>query len=177
MKKQIAIVVGVVLVAVLAAAALFLLLDREPVIIEVEVEVPQSNRVVGGGSVVITEENFEEAMQESRTHAELFGHFMTEMNAIWTFPTPSSPSLDAYVANSEANMVPVFFEVELESTGEVVYTSPVMPVGSHIADLTLTAYLEPGEHPAVVTYYLLDDEEVYQASVSLTVTLVILDSE
>lgn len=177
MKKQVTIITCAVLAAVLIAMAFFVLLNREPVVLEpviVEVEVP--NRVaagIGGGNVVITADNFDEAMQASRTHEEMFGHFMAEMNAVWTFPNASSASTDAFVSNSVANVVPVFFEVELEATGEVVYTSPVMPVGSHIENLTLDAQLEQGEHPAIITFFLLDEEGVYQSTVSLVVTLVI----
>lgn len=146
----------------------------EEIIIPQEVVHQQPNRVVPSGSVVITEENFDEVMAGLDDEAR-FGHFNTEMNIVWTFPDSSQPSVDAHVANSVANVVPMFFEVELEDTGEIVFTSPVMPVGSKIADMTLGADVAPGSHPAICTFILLDEEGEQRSEVSVAITLVVLD--
>jgi hypothetical protein len=87
------------------------------------------------------------------------GMFECEMSMNWTFPDGKSKSSDAYVGNSTANRYPIYFDVILEDTGEIVYSSPVIPVGANVAEFALEKELPAGKYRAKVLYTLIEDEE------------------
>jgi len=91
--------------------------------------------------------------------------FDVRMNAEWTFRNGKSSSDDAYVGNPESNSNSVFFDVVLAGTNEKIYTSPVIPVGSHLEDIMFEKKLPKGKYNAVLTYNLLgaDGETVIGA--------------
>lgn len=135
---------------------------------------PEGPTVVneGVGNYVIDESNLEEIKDEMAEKMEE-GMFSTEMNLLWHFPTAKEPSSDAYVGNSEANNSPVFFEIYLADTQELVYTSTVLPVGSKLKELKLDRELAVGEYEAVCKFNLLDEEGNKKSDVSVAVTLII----
>jgi hypothetical protein len=96
------------------------------------------------------------------------------MNVDWTFDAWDAPSRNAYVANSENNKRTVYFTVSLAETNEIVYTSPDIPVGSQLTNFALDRNPGAGEHAAVVTYRLLDDEGNELSNVAVSVILRIL---
>ncbi len=59
--------------------------------------------------------------------------------------------------NPDANLYDMQLVYLLEDTGEVVYESPLVPPGSHIAEDALLAPLEKGVHPALALIYALDE--------------------
>jgi hypothetical protein len=87
------------------------------------------------------------------------GMFECNMSMTWTFADGSAKSNDAYVANSENNKYPIFFDVILKDTGETIYSSPVLPVGSKLTDFALDKHLEAGNYKATVMYSLIRDEQ------------------
>jgi hypothetical protein len=163
-----AIVVGAVsavaVIAVLIVVIVRLLNAPEPAPVETR---------TGGVGTVATIENIE-SIRKQLSEPVQDGYYETRMNVEWTFETWDSPSSDAYVANSENNRRTVYFTVSLAETDEIVYTSPDIPVGSQLTGFALDKKLNAGEHPAVVTYRLLDDEGNELSNVSVSVTLRIL---
>lgn len=152
---------GVLLTAVIVIGVLLLLKSQE---------VPATS--FGAGNVVLDEDNGEDLIAElTRKAAE--GQFEVKMNAEWSFPNGASPSTDAYVANSRANRLPVYFEVTLgdNDDSEVIYTSPEIPVGSAVKDITLTKDLPAGDYETVCTYHLLNEDKTVRSSVSVVVRL------
>ena len=52
-----------------------------------------------------------------------------------------------------------------DAINEVVYSSPVIPIGSQLTDFKLDKPLSPGKYRAICQYVLIDDEE-NQAEIS-----------
>jgi hypothetical protein len=120
----------------------------------------------------------------NETEAESVGHDMREsvaqgmfecqMSMNWTFPDGKSPSADAYVGNSTSNIYPIYFDVIMEDTNEVVYSSPVIPVGQNIAKFALDKELPAGSYRAKVMYTLVEDIET-QNEISQAAFIVHID--
>lgn len=115
---------------------------------------------------VATEENIKEivnAMEEPVPD----GSYEITMNTEWNFHGNSS---NAYVANSTNNTRTVYFDVTLADTGELVYSSPFLPVGTQVKGFSLDTKLDAGSYNGIVTYNLVDDNEEVVSSLSVTVT-------
>jgi hypothetical protein len=111
-----------------------------------------------GSRVILDAESATNVMDEMRNEVEE-GMFECKMSMSWTFEDGSAPSKDAYVANSTNNKYPIYFDVILKDTGETIYSSPILPVGSEITDFALDKDLDPGTYKATVMYSLIRDEE------------------
>lgn len=105
--------------------------------------------------------------------------FTTDMNMVWAFPSKGRTSTNARIKNSEDNQYDVYFEVYLEDpkkTDEenMLYSSPVLPVGKRLKQLKLDKTLPDGEYSATCTFHLLDDEDPDKeiGKVSFGVTLI-----
>lgn len=127
-----------------------------------------------GRGTVITPDNVDEIREEMSKPVE-DGYFETEMNVNWAFPNSKSESTNAYVGNSESNTRTIYFDVVLNDTEEVVYSSPYIPVGASIKGFALNVDLSKGTYPARCQYYLVDDNNEVITGVSIDVTLEILD--
>ncbi len=114
--------------------------------------------VAESARVVLDEDSAANVMDEMRKEVEE-GMFECNMSMTWTFDDGSAASKDAIVVNSSNNSYPIYFDVNLEDTGELIYSSPVIPVGSQLTDFSLDKDLDPGEYRAVVMYSLLESEE------------------
>ena len=95
------------------------------------------------------------------------------MNSTWNFPSGDAPSENAYVENATTNTNPVYFDVVREDTGETIYESPILPVGSHLEKFELGTVLEAGTYDCLMTYHLLDEEEQEISTLQITVQIVI----
>jgi hypothetical protein len=87
------------------------------------------------------------------------GMFECQMAMTWNFPDGQSESTDAYVANNVNNTHPICFDVYMKDTDELLYSSPVLPVGTDLKNIKLDKELPAGEYKAVVMYKLLKDAE------------------
>lgn len=96
------------------------------------------------------------------------------MTSTWTFQNGKAKSEDAYVANTDYNHYPVYFEVQLNDTQEIVYTSSLIPVGYEVNGLTLEKDLPAGDYPATVIYHLMNDDNQEVSSVGFTITIQVL---
>lgn len=106
--------------------------------------------------------------------------FTTDMNMGWSFPSGGRVSTDAYIGNSEYNEHDVYFEIYLEDEEQtLLYSSPVLPVGTHIKKLKLDKSLPDGTYPAECTFHLLDDDDPDKeiSKVSFSVILVFGDGK
>jgi hypothetical protein len=118
-----------------------------------------TSRVVAESSrLVLDEESAATALDEMRKQVEE-GMFECSMSTEWTFKDGKSESKDAYVANTVNNTHPFYFDVVLSGSDEVIYASPVIPVGVQLTDFKLDKPLEAGTYEAICKYYLLQDEE------------------
>lgn len=125
-------------------------------------------------NVVVTPDNVEDMVaqiqDEDRTP---IGSFEVNMNTTWTFPNSHSASTDAYIANSVYNTNTVYFTIALSGSDEDIYTSPYIPVGSMMENITLNCNWPAGTYDTVLTYHLVNDEyaDVSQVSVALEIII------
>lgn len=126
-----------------------------------------------GRGVVITEDNVDEFRQRNQDSAR-FAHYRVRMTNEWEFDTATSPSRGMRVENSEDNPGTVFFDLILAETGELLYSSPYIPLGAVLNSISLDMELSPGQHDATVVYHLVDEYYEVQSTLSVGVILRIL---
>lgn len=125
-------------------------------------------------NVVVNEENIEEILAElDEKKAVPVGYYETIMNSTWNFVRGDAPSSNAYVENAKANTNSVYFDITLEDTEETIYESPILPVGSHLENITLDSNLSQGTYDCIVTYHLLDEENMSVSTLKVTLTIVV----
>jgi len=139
---------AIVIVCILAA-----------VVLAVVLLVPSTTKEQEQRSVMITPDNVDEVMAEMAEPSKIGpGQYEVVMNTSWEFENGTSASTNAYVENSTANSNDIYFDVTLNDTGETIYESPVIPVGSHLDEITLDTALNAGEYECTLTYYLLNED-------------------
>jgi hypothetical protein len=159
------IVAAVVVIAALVVVIVCLVLKKDT-----DTETGTQSAVPDNRATILTPENVDEVMAKAEEPV-VAGTYYCSMNTEWHFEDGKSPSYDAYVKNSTDNSYTVYFDVFLEDTEQMVYSSPYMEVGAELDELTLTTDLDAGEYPAIVTYHLVDDQHETLSTVSVTVTL------
>ena len=145
--------VTIVIIAILAVAVLVLvavvafLLGKGNGKNDTTGSVERSSRVVETGSVrtVVDENSAEDIMNQMREEVAE-GMFECKMSMDWTFHDGKSESKDAYVANSANNTHPIYFDIYMKDTEELLYSSPVLPVGADLKDIKLDKELPKGEY-------------------------------
>lgn len=106
-------------------------------------------------NVVVTPENVEETLEQMKEKTQA-GQYEVTMNTTWEFEKGNAASTNAYVENSTSNANDVYFDVVRNDTGEAILKSPIIPVGSHLENITLDKPLDVGTHACMLTYHLLD---------------------
>ena len=123
---------------------------------------------------VIDAESASDVVGQMREQVEE-GMFACKMSMKWTFEDGSSESQDAYVANSESNTHPIYFDVYLDDSDEPIYSSPILPVGTSLTNFKLDRQLSKGEYRATVMYTLIDDvdsqQEISKAGFVIQITV------
>lgn len=109
-------------------------------------------------SKLVTPDNVEEILAQEPEKVEV-GTYEVTMNSTWHFEKGDVASSDAYVENSTSNSNDVYFDVVRTDTNETILKSPIIPVGSHLTDITLDTPLEDGSYECVLTYHLLNDKQ------------------
>lgn len=164
--KHVALILGTLVIVAAAVVAILLLLRQEP---EPEMVIEPL------GIPVINMENVEEITAQIAEKVQR-GMFETHMNVVWTFPDGRSPSSDAVMGNSANNHYPLYFTVTLSDTGETVFTSGLMPVGTRIAEITLDRELPRGDYDAIVGINMIDDDGMpMEGNMGINITLVIMN--
>ncbi len=127
---------------------------------------PQEQR-----EVVVNKDNAEDIAKEILNASAPPDNYVATMNSTWDFADGSQSSENAYVENSTANSNDVYFDLALSETGEVIYESPIIPVGNHLDNIKLDKDLDAGSYECVMTYHLLDGEQNTLGTVKMAVTV------
>ena len=133
---------------------------------------PEDDDTSGRGTLA-TEDNVEDLIAEVESNTD--AAYTVSMNIDWNFEDGTSPSSNAFVENDVSNSRTVYFDLILADTSEVVYSSPYIPLGSTLTDFALDKDLDAGDYLAIVEYHLVDDDHKEVSTVSVTVTLHILN--
>lgn len=152
-------IIAVIIIAVLVGVIVFLLKPQE-----------EAKR-----NVVVNEENVEEVIQEIVQNSETTapGTLGVKMNGIWNFENGTATSKNAYVENPVRNTNDVYFDIILADTEETIYESPILPVGSHLENISLDKDLEAGTYDCVIIYHVVDENQKSLSTVRLTLKVVI----
>lgn len=136
---------------------------------EINDDVPDvSQSVLDRGFV--DESNLDDIMSDMSDKVE-DGMFECMMSTTWTFEDAASASSNSYVANVESNRHAFYFDVYEEQTDELLYSSPIVPVGSEIRDIKLDKELSAGDYDAVVMYTLVNEDYEEVSTVGFNVTI------
>lgn len=125
----------------------------------------------GKRKAIVTPDNVDEIISDMQDKKVESGMYEVTMNTTWDFNDGDSASSNAYVENSTANTNDVYFDIVRSDTGEEIYSSPIIPIGSHLEDITLDKSLEAGEHACVLTYHLLDENEEDVSTLMINLTI------
>ena len=152
--SQIIIIILLVVLLIAAGIIIYLLTRTE--------EEPE---VMDNRGTVITEDNASDVIIDQEIDD---AYYEVSQTLDWHFNGTQSD--DAYVANDPSNKRTVYFDLMLEN-GEVIYSSPYIPLGSEIKGITLDKQLDPGTYETIVMYHLVDDDgkEVSSLKVGLTI--------
>lgn len=170
------IIIGIVVIVLLLAVIIVLLLKKEPEQAQTAPEQPTGREVANASRIVLDEETAQSTIEEMRKEVEE-GMFECSMSMDWTFADGNSESKDAFVENSSSNTHPIYFDVVLDGTDEVIYSSPILPVGSQLTNFKLDVPLEAGTYTALCKYTLLKDEEGQEplSAANFVITISILN--
>lgn len=112
-------------------------------------------------NVVVNERNVESVAAEMAAEDYVEpGYYTVNMATEWHFFAGDAVSDNARVDNVAGNTNPVYFDVFLaEDETELIYSSPVIPVGSFLENIVLDQPLEKGNYDCVIVYHLVDDDQ------------------
>lgn len=169
--KNMTIIIAALIILVAAlVVCIVLLLTRQK---EEQAPVQQSENTPNTSVLdrgIVDEDNMDTIMDEMDEKVSA-GMFECKMTTAWTFDDGKSASPNAYVANVENNLYTVYFDVYEETTNELLYSSPLLPVGTEIKNFKLDKELPAGEYDAVVMYTMVDENEEEVSSVGFKVTI------
>lgn len=123
-------------------------------------------------SVIVTEDNVQDVLKEAvseeseqQSNANIpegfDGTYTAIMTYDWHFPDGTSTSADAYVKNSEKNVSDVYFDLfRSDNEEDILYKSPIIPVGAELKNFKLDQDLDPGVYDCVAEYHLVDENQV-----------------
>ncbi|MBQ2982167.1 MAG: hypothetical protein IJD58_08635 [Lachnospiraceae bacterium] len=127
-------------------------------------------------NVVVTPDNVKEVIENlDDTEKTDAGSFEVDMTINWTFENGTSVSKDASIKNVVNNTNIVYVTISHPDTGEEIYKSPHIPVGSTLKNIKLDKDLDSGKYKAPLTYHLLDNSYNELSTTSLYVTINILN--
>lgn len=150
--------------AIIACVILFLNPDKEQ---------PADTADEQRRNIVVTPDNVDEMLDQALEKSKN-GRYEVNMNMHWEFPNGKSASTNAYVENGVANSNAVYFDVVLaDDEDNVIYSSPIIPVGSHLEKITLQKDLEAGRYDCVIIYHLVDDDQKEISTVRMTLDIII----
>ena len=166
-----------VIICVLSAAlvcvlAYFLWPRAEPAPVPDLPPPPTQRPTIGGRGTLLTPENVDE-VRDILEQPVQDAQYTVSMTRNWVFDTALTPSRNASVDNLERNTRMVYFDVILKDTGQMVYSSPYIPLGLTHDNFALDEDLPAGVYEATITFFLVDDDYEYITDVSASVTLTI----
>ena len=123
--------------------------------------------------VLVTPENVDEILSQEPPAESKAERYIVTMNSTWNFPDGKSESTNSYVENSPENSFPVYFDITLNDTGETIYESPILPLGTHLDHIMMDKELENGRYNCVMTYHLVDDDQNTLSTVNVALRLIV----
>lgn len=166
-KKAKIVVICICIVAVLAigaAVGMFLMMMNK------------ENNTDTGDVYVMDEGNYQEILDNMNEQVQE-GYFETYMTVDWIFPDGSSEASDAMLGNSPNNTKPIRCELLLKDTGEKLFETKVLPVGTIVSPIKLNRDLDAGTYEATCMIYLMNEIEDGKfedySSAGFNVTLII----
>ena len=165
-KTSILIIVLLSIVVVAMGVIIFLLVNNQQ-------KAANINKKSEKRDVLVTEDNVKQVQEELEKETPAPNYTVT-MNHTWKFADGTAKSSNAYVANDSVNLYDVYFEVNLEDEeNTLVYSSPIIPIGSELRNFALDKDLDAGSYSAIITYYLVDENQNEISNVSIRIQLVI----
>jgi len=156
--KAIGIVIAsllVILIAIGIVLIFILLREKEPE------RTTGNNEIIGGRGIVATEENLESLIEELARPID-DASFVVNMSMTLNFDTWDQSSRSTYIKNDGANLRTVYFDIFLDDEngdiGEMIYSSPYIPVGRELRDFGLSKELPAGEYATTIIFNLVDDD-------------------
>lgn len=170
-KNTIVIIIAalVIVIAALVVCVVILLTKQK----EEQAPIPESGNAANTSVLdrgIVDNDNVEDIMNEMDEKVSE-GMFECKMTTAWTFDDGKSSAPNAYVANVENNLYTLYFDVYEETTNELLYSSPMLPVGTEIKNFKLDKELPAGEYDAVVMYTMVDENLEEVSSVGFKVTI------
>jgi hypothetical protein len=173
--RRLIIILGILIIVLLVAVIVILLLKKEPEQAQ-EAQQPSGREVVNESRIVLDEQSAQDTLDEMRKQVEE-GMFECSMSMEWTFADGHSESKDAFVENTSNNTHPIYFDVVLDGSDDVIYSSPILPVGTQLTNFKLDVPLGAGTYHALCKYTLLEDEESQEplSSANFVITINVLE--
>ena len=109
------------------------------------------------GGYTLDENNYQQIVEEINEKVDA-GYFETYMNTEWIFEDGTAETKNAILGNSPNNTKPIRCEVLLDDTGEIVFSTGVLPVGAQVSAFKLEKDLDAGSYSATCMIYLMDQE-------------------
>lgn len=164
-KKHTKLIIAIiVIVCVLVGIILYLVLGKDAK--------PESKQ--GPTNHVVTPDNIDDLLAQMAAEDKTpLGSYEVTMTSDWEFENGSAVSSNAYVENKKNNQNTVYFTIEREDNGSVIYKSPYLPVGSSLENIKLDTSLAAGVYDTVMTYHLVDEENQEVSTVSLALGITI----
>jgi uncharacterized protein YxeA len=129
---------------------------------------PEKEKEVSDKPTLITEDNVDQVIGDLEDDSA-DTMFNCRMTYSWSFN--GKKSTDAYVANTDYNHYPIYFQVRDDDSEEIIYESATIPVGSEVNGITLDKKLSMGTHPATVIYHLVDEDGEEVSTTAFTITI------
>lgn len=140
---------------------------------DTQADPPARDHLQARGTVA-TLENMHEVFTQTEEQRR-FNRYEASMSIDWEFETSRSPSNNVFVENLPTNPGTVFFDLVLPETGELLFSSPYIPLGGILDSITLDVDLPPGVYHPHVIYHLVDEDNEVRATVTVGVTMSILN--
>lgn len=164
----VAVVFCVLIIAVTAMAALLVKTNKEKQAAQEPEQKPKE---------VITAENVDEVLaemeEEQESRKNIPQSYTVSQNSDWIFSADTLETQNAYVKNDQSNETPIYFDLVVDDTEEIVYSSPVLELGAEIKGFKLDKPLEAGTYVCTVVYHLIDEEqnELTYVNIGVNVTV------
>ena len=168
-KTKILIIILALVIAVMAAVIIVMILKGK------EDGGAQAGEEPENRNTLITEDNVDDMLEKmaNREYVEP-GYYNVRMNTEWHYKTGDSESQDSYVANSEMNTSDVYFDIVMaEDESQVLYKSPIIPVGKYINNMKLDRNLGAGTHDCIMIYHLVDENQNTTSTLRVTLKIII----
>lgn len=166
--KIVIISLSTVLVA-LAGILAYILLKNEP-------PVEEERDLLGGRGIVATEDNIEEVFEELEKPVRDTQYFI-DMSLQLKFNTWKESTRNTVVRNNANNSRTVYFELFLDDEngdpGEMIYSSPYIPLGEELRNFGLDKELAAGTYNTTMIYTLVDDNYEKVTTLALGVKVII----